>query len=109
MTAEEFVDRPHIGPGTSDYGESTYDILRREIAKKLVVPTENVDIFTVFNHPSLPKTVDVRYSAHGSPYYHPSKLDGIVNQHKDEVGSMCLISFSGIGTHSTTTITIIII
>ena len=55
------------------------------IARKLGVSTGNVDIFTVLNHPTLEKTVDVRFAAHGSPYYRPARLDGIVNQFKIEV------------------------
>lgn len=83
VTAEEFVERNQLPTGVWDL--SMYDKLRKEIARKLTIPKENVDIFTVRNHPTLPKTIDVRYSAHGSPYYHPSRLDGIVNSYKSEV------------------------
>ncbi len=85
ITAEQFVDRPKIGPGTNDYGKSKYDLFREMIARKLSVSTKNVDIFTVLNHPVLERTVDVRFAAHGSPYYRPARLDGIVNQFKIEV------------------------
>ena len=84
-TAEEFVDRPKIGQGTNDYGKSKYDLFREMIARKLGVSTGNVDIFTVRNHPTLERTVDVRFAAHGSPYYRPARLAGIVNQYKLEV------------------------
>ena len=56
------------------------------IAGNLGVPTSNVDIFTVMNHPTIERTVDIRYAAHGSPYYRPARLDGIINQNKEEVG-----------------------
>ena len=91
VTAEEFVDRPKIGPGTNDYGKSKYDLFREMIARKLQVSTKNVDIFTVRNHPSLERTVDIRFSAHGSPYYRPARLDGIVNQFKMEVGLVYIL------------------
>lgn len=85
VTAEEFVTRPKIGPKPSDYGNSQYDMLRTRLAKKLGVPTVNVDIFTVRNHPSLPSTIDVRFAAHGSPHYRPEKLNGAVLENQDEV------------------------
>ncbi len=85
ITAEEFVNRPKIGEGTSDYGKSKYDLFREKIARKLRIPTGNVQIFTVRNHPTMPRTVDIRFAAHGSPYYRPARLDGIVNQFKMEV------------------------
>lgn len=88
-TAESFVGRPKIGPSPTDYGLSKYDLLQIELAKKLNIPLENVDIFTVMNHPTLVKTVDIRYSAHGSPYYRPARLDGILLNSKKEVGYDC--------------------
>ena len=85
ITAEEFVDKPKSGIAPTDFGKSKYDLFREEMAKKLGVPTENVDIFTVRNHPTLKRTVDVRFAAHGSPYYRPSKLDGILNENRADV------------------------
>lgn len=84
-TAEDFVGRPKVGPNPTDYGRSRYELLQIELAKKFNIPLENVDIFTVMNHPTLVKTVDVRYSAHGSPYYRPARLDGILLNNKKEV------------------------
>ena len=85
ITAEQFVERPKVGTATNSYGQSHYDNLRSLIAKKLDTPIGNVDIFTVRDHPTMPNTVDVRYSAHGSPYYHPSRIDGLMNEDKKEV------------------------
>ena len=92
MTSEEFVMRPKTGPGILDYGRSKYDKFREKIAEKLSVPVGNVHIFTVMNHPSMERTTDVRFAAHGSPYYRPARLDGIVNQFKDEVRKCSLQS-----------------
>ncbi len=96
ITAEQFVERPKIGPGAHDYGKSKYDLFREAIARRLGVPTGNVDVFTVMNNPKIPNTCDVRYAAHGSPYYRPARLDGIINQFKMEVG---LSFFSAILSH----------
>jgi hypothetical protein len=89
VTAEEFVSRPKLpsvreGTG-SRYGQSKYDQLQELIAGWLGVPSINVDIFTVVNHPTLSRTIDVRYAAHGSPYYRPAKLNGLMITHKKEV------------------------
>jgi hypothetical protein len=44
-----------------------------------------VDIFSVQLRQQRPPITDVRFSAHGSPYYKPIKLNGIVLQHREEV------------------------
>ena len=69
ITAEEFIERRKVGISVTDYEPSKYDIFRAKMAEKINVPVKNVDIFTVMNHPTLPRTCDVRFSAHGSPYY----------------------------------------
>jgi len=93
MTAEEFVSRPKVGgsgdSGNSKYGRSHYQLLQETIASWLDVSVDNVDIFTVLNHPVQEKTIDVRYSAHGSPYYRPTKLNGMMALHKRRV-SFCV-------------------
>lgn len=95
MTAEEFVSRPKVSGsgerGNSKYGHSHYRLLQEAIASWLNVPVGNVDIFTVLNHPVQEKTIDVRYSAHGSPYYRPTKLNGMMALHKRRV-SFCVQS-----------------
>lgn len=93
ITAEEFVTRPKIGAGTNAYGKSKYELLRAKIAGLLNVVEDNVDIFTVRNVPPNFNVVDIRYSAHGSPYYRPARMDGLVNQHKDEVFINCCHNF----------------
>ena len=69
MTAEEFVEKKHKGPNfkTADYHPSLYDKFRVELAKMLGTKTEYVDIFTLMNQPTLPRTLDIRYAVHGSP------------------------------------------
>lgn len=40
---------------------------------------DNVDVFTVFTKNTVKDVfLDVRFSAHGSPYYPPEKLDSMV-------------------------------
>jgi len=86
MTAEEFISRPKVSgsgeAGGSTYGRSRYQLLQETIALWLDVPVDNVEVFTVLNHPFHERTIDVRYSAHGSPYYRPTKLNGLMAQYK---------------------------
>lgn len=63
-------------------GLSHYDKFRRLLAEKLRVEVSFVEIFSVIKNG--PYT-DVRYAAHGSPWYPASKLDGIIALNKDEV------------------------
>ncbi|CAG7733720.1 unnamed protein product [Allacma fusca] len=80
MTTQEQFIKP------DSEGKSKRDRLQTEIAKTFNIPEENVDVFTVINSPrSTDSTIDVRYSAHGSPYYKAEKLDGITGQRKDEL------------------------
>ena len=50
-----------------------------------------VDVFTVL--PAGDDMTDVRFSAHGSPYYKPEKLEGILTKRKGEVTSALGIEF----------------
>jgi len=89
MTAEEFIIRPKVSSsgdgGGSKYSRSRYQLLQETIASWLNVPVDNVNIFTVLNHPLNERTIDVRYAAHGSPYYRPAKLNGMMTQYKSRV------------------------
>lgn len=63
-------------------GLSHYDKFRRLLAEKLRVEVSFVEIFSVMKNGPF---TDVRYAAHGSPWYPASKLDGIIALNKDEV------------------------
>ena len=77
VTAEEFISSSVSSSSSSS--SSQYVRLRALIASTLGVPVDNVDVFVVRDHPSLPRTVDVRYSAHGSPVYRQTRLDGLLS------------------------------
>ena len=85
VTAEEFISS--VGQTKSRYGR-----LRELIASRLKIPLNNVDIFTVLNHPTSSNTIDIRYSAHGSPYYRPSRLDGVLGLNQSLVKHSTLCS-----------------
>ncbi|KAH9632588.1 hypothetical protein HF086_012395 [Spodoptera exigua] len=72
ITAEEFiVPEPD--------GTSKKDKLHRRLAQLYNTSMDNVDVFTVFTKNTVKDVfLDVRFSAHGSPYYPPEKLDSMV-------------------------------
>ncbi|KAL4234097.1 hypothetical protein ACF0H5_005750 [Mactra antiquata] len=70
MTAEEFIIRP-------EKGLSPYDKFQNLLADKLKVPRNNVALFSIMNGENN-EYVDLRYAAHGSPWYPASKLDSHV-------------------------------
>lgn len=78
-TDEEFI--------TPKNGFSKRDILRSRLAKILNVSADNVDVFTVLHshHNTNSSLLDVRFSAHGSPYYHPERLNYMVSSNQEKV------------------------
>lgn len=74
---EDFVEKEN--------SVSKKDILQKHIAKILNTSVDNVDVFTVLTSPSNASLVDVRFSAHGSPYYSPEKLNALASDHRLEV------------------------
>lgn len=77
VTAEDFIATPRNGLSPKDQ-------FHNKIAELLNVTKENVDVFTVLNAGGS-KFVDVRFSAHGSPYYAPEKLNGIVGEQQERL------------------------
>lgn len=77
-SAEKFVERSEKDKGSL----SNYDKFRKLLAEKLRQPVQNIDIFSVMNNGIY---TDIRYAAHGSPYYPASKLDGVVSMYQTEV------------------------
>ncbi|XP_037090978.1 DE-cadherin-like [Pollicipes pollicipes] len=89
LTAEQFVSPP--GKKTP----SMYQRMISELAAMLGTPPENVDLFGVQNNGA--GGVDVRYAAHGSPYYRSEKMDGIVSQHKKQLEEVFKIEIQQVG------------
>ena len=79
MTAERFIT-PDVN------NESPRDRFRKTMADILETDVQNVDVFTVQEvNQGMEEGIDVRYSAHGSPYYRSARLDGLVWMNKDKV------------------------
>ncbi|XP_052859785.1 DE-cadherin [Anopheles cruzii] len=71
VSAEAFVSR------TPGHSTTPKDRLQNAIASAFNVSRDNVDVFTVLKRDGANGTfLDVRFSAHGSPYYAPERLNG---------------------------------
>jgi len=83
LTAEEFIQPDASG------GPSKHELFHSRLARILNVSVENVDVFTVLHSPHNSNTslLDVRFSAHGSPYWKPEKLNAAVSLNKILVSS----------------------
>lgn len=90
-TAEEFIKIPSDG---SAGGLSQKDRLRLSLSNLFNTSTENVDIFTVLKNDNS-SLLDVRFSAHGSPYYASERMNGKIAQNQgkleEEVGMTMLM------------------
>ena len=67
--------------------------LRTKLAQILQTDESKVDIFSVMVKQRRPPITDVRFSAHGSPYYKPVKLNGLVLLNREEVRVASIKSF----------------
>ena len=74
-TAEEFI----IKQGSK---KSKKEKFHEVLARVLGLPLENVDIITIMD---VGKYTDVRYAAHGSPYYQTSQMDSAVVRNQKKV------------------------
>lgn len=59
--------------------------LQQKIAELLNTKPEYVDVFSFSNVPGLNKMVDVVYSAHGSPFYTPEKMNALVWANRNKI------------------------
>ncbi|XP_022902196.1 DE-cadherin [Onthophagus taurus] len=82
---EEFITRVN--------GVSKKDILQEHLSKILNTSKENVDIFTVIRTPSDSQLVDVRFSAHGSPYYAAERLNNKISLHHEALEQELGVTF----------------
>jgi len=82
ISQEQFLETPSNGQ------LSRKDRLRKKLTEIVGAIEDNIDVFTVFDVPTTnasSQLVDVRYSAHGSPYYDAVKLDGLTADHLPEL------------------------
>ncbi|XP_039483303.1 neural-cadherin isoform X9 [Drosophila santomea] len=82
---------------TQSMSRSKMDRFRDKLADLLNTERENVDIFSVQLKRKHPPLTDVRFSAHGSPYYKPVRLNGIVLMHREEIEKDVGINITMVG------------
>jgi hypothetical protein len=70
ITAEEFIE-------TRYRDESLLSIFKRLILEN-VPQARQVDVFSIQNHETLPRTIDVYYALHGSGYLSKIKVNGLI-------------------------------
>lgn len=61
------------------------------------ISIDNIDVFSVMLHSRLPPVTDVRFSVHGSPYYKPVKLNGILLRHREDFEAELGINITMVG------------
>ncbi|CAG9759449.1 unnamed protein product [Ceutorhynchus assimilis] len=76
---EEFVEKSF----TTNLSKK--DELQQHIAEIVNTSVANVDVFTVMTTPSNSSLIDVRFSAHGSPYYAPEKLNNKLTDYQEKL------------------------
>lgn len=82
---------------TQSLTKSKADKFKDKIADLLNIERENVDVFSVQLRRKHPPVTDVRFAAHGSPYYKPVRLNGIVLMHREEIEKDVGINITMVG------------
>ncbi|XP_037038290.1 neural-cadherin isoform X5 [Bradysia coprophila] len=82
---------------TQSLSRSKLDRFRDKLADLLNTDRENVDVFSVQLRRKHPPLTDIRFSAHGSPYYKPVRLNGIVLMHREEIEKDVGINITMVG------------
>ncbi|XP_037905049.1 neural-cadherin isoform X5 [Hermetia illucens] len=82
---------------TQSLSRSKLDRFRDKLSDLLNTDRENVDIFSVQLKRKHPPLTDIRFSAHGSPYYKPVRLNGIVLMHREEIEKDVGINITMVG------------
>ncbi|XP_076261090.1 DE-cadherin [Rhynchophorus ferrugineus] len=77
ITMEDFVQKTN--------GVSKKDLLHKHISEIVNTSIANVDVFSVLQSPSNSSLVDVRFSAHGSPYYAAEKLNNKLTDYQEKL------------------------
>lgn len=76
---------------------SKYEKFRNCIARLTNAHKENIDVFSVILKQERPPITDVRFSAHGSPYYKAEMLNGIVALNRELIEQEVGINITMVG------------
>ncbi|XP_066596420.1 LOW QUALITY PROTEIN: neural-cadherin-like [Prorops nasuta] len=95
ITDEDFIRVWNYSSHT--LSRSKADLFREKLASLLNTDRDNVDVFSVQSRRLHPPLTDVRFAAHGSPYYKPVRLNGIVLMHREEIEKAVGINITMVG------------
>ncbi|XP_065164456.1 neural-cadherin isoform X4 [Atheta coriaria] len=70
---------------TQSLSKSKAEKFKDKIAELLKTERENVDVFSVQLRRKHPPVTDVRFSARGTPFFKPVRLNGIVLMHREAI------------------------
>lgn len=73
------------------------DKFREKLSELLNVEKDMVDVFSVQLRRKHPPLTDIRFSAQGSPYFKPVKLNGLVLIHREEIEKDVGINITMVG------------
>jgi hypothetical protein len=88
ITAEEFIE-------TRYHDESLLSIFKRLILE-IIPQARQIDVFSIQNHESLPRTIDIYYALHGSGYFSKIKINGLVEISRSKLENYFQINQIGI-------------
>ncbi|TGZ48742.1 Uncharacterized protein DBV15_06802 [Temnothorax longispinosus] len=90
ITDEDFIRNQTLS-------RSKADLFRDKLSHLLNIDRDNVDVFSVQLRRVHPPLTDVRFAAHGSLYYKPVRLNGIVLMHREEIEKDVGINITMVG------------
>ncbi|GLH00437.1 Neural-cadherin [Gryllus bimaculatus] len=82
---------------TQNVQKSKAERFRDKLADLLNTDRENIDVFSVQLRRKHPPVTDVRFSAHGSPYHKPVRLNGVVLMHREDIEKDVGINITMVG------------
>ncbi|KPL94053.1 neural-cadherin-like protein [Sarcoptes scabiei] len=95
ITAEDFI-RVWF-PHKQKQEKSKYEKFKDVLARILKVQRENLDVFSVITRSERPPIMDIRFSAHGSPYLKSVFLDGAVTLNRKVIEHQVGINITMVG------------
>lgn len=95
VSAEDFIRV--WNPSSKSVHVSMYEKFKDILSRILKVSRDNIDVFSVATKSERPAVTDVRFAAHGSPYYKAEYLDGTVALNKDIIADHVGINITMVG------------
>lgn len=95
ISEEEFISNWDDKSNTPT--KSKYEKMKEKISTLVDAKMENVDLFTVKKKLGSASVLDIRFSAHGSPFYKPEQINGILSGKRSELETEIGVNITMIG------------